>query len=370
MRKITILMVFVALGLVADAVTPDALMLSNFGSKDVRPTSMQSATLTYESDPDDATNQVMKISMPVNAASYAGGVYANMFYSKYITVGNTSANQYKYLVIRARKGTTNPFEIKLEFNLAAGAITANSKTIQINPIAGTYDYAANQNKWAYYIFDVGGNANANLTYKNLNISPDKGNISTINTTYIDDIYFTNTPLTTDFTTLTPQLAYSRTANEITITHTVPHARSYKIYDGSNSLLSTTTNALNTTITGLNPNTSYTYKISGVNESGAESTKATVTITTRKNKNATVEVIDDFEGASNIGWYNLSTATVYYNESNPTTNGYNQSEKCAKVYIASGSNNYSGIAIATERITVGPNAPFRYLHFKLKRDADN
>lgn len=182
-----------------------------------------------------------------------------------------------------------------------------------------------------------------------------------------------------FAAMTPTVTYARSANTIDVLVTNPTGFTgtitYNVLDGSDNLLATgvaksaQASTLVYAASGLTANTSYTYKVVAVLDGATNSQTATIAATTRKLANGSIQVIDDFE-RGDLGWTGLSGGVVTVPFGNPTVSGINTSGNVAKISIASGQQNYSGIMNSNEKIQVGPTAPYKYLHLKFKRTADN
>ncbi len=182
-----------------------------------------------------------------------------------------------------------------------------------------------------------------------------------------------------FAAMTPTVTYARSANTIDVLVTNPTGYTgtitYNVLDGSDNVLATgvaksaQTSTLVYTASGLTTSTSYTYKVVAVLDGSTNSQTATLNATTRKYKNGNIEVIDDFE-SGDLGWTGLSGGALTLSFANPTSSGINTSAYVAKVSIATGQQNYSGMNNTKEKIQVGPTAPYKYLHLKFKRTADN
>lgn len=182
-----------------------------------------------------------------------------------------------------------------------------------------------------------------------------------------------------FAAMTPTVTYARSANTIDVLVTNPTGYTgtitYNVLDGSDNVLATgvaksaQASTLVYAASGLTANTSYTYKVVAVLDGSTNSQTTTLNATTRKYKNGSIEVIDDFE-SGDLGWTGLSGGVVISPFTNPTSSGINISANVAKVSIASGQQSYSGIMNVKEKIQVGPTAPYKYLHLKFKRTSDN
>jgi hypothetical protein len=321
------------------------------------------STLTYIQDPDNALSldTVMQyVRTSTSSYSYAGPQWSGASFNNSIgvSVGSTDpSTQYKYLVIRAKQTTTTPFFISLQ------QITGNA-TLKIIDLQSVNSAVAN--KWVDYIFNLSTGTNIPNTFLLLMLMPEKGLVSS--TSYINKVFFTNEP-SYDISALSPTVTFARTANTIDLVWTaVAGTTSYKILDGNDDIVKENITGLSTSFSNLTPNSTNTYKVVGVN-AFAESKKSTVVADTRKQKGDNYEVIDNFQGTTNNGWGTIgSVITVPF--SNPATTGINTSSNCAKVVIDINKDNYSGMTNSKERIDVGPNAPYKYLHAKMFRDADN
>ena len=182
------------------------------------------------------------------------------------------------------------------------------------------------------------------------------------------------------TALTPTVTYARTATTIDVLVTNPvgytGTLTYNVLDGSDNVLASgvaaasgQTATLVYSATGLSANSSYTYKVVAVINGTINSAPATLTALTRRLANGSIQVIDDFVNNS-MGWINSGVATITIPSTNSVTNGINSSATCAQVALATGASSAVGLKNSIERIDVGPNAPYQYLHVKMYRDADN
>ena len=379
MKKITFLIIFVFVICNVKAISPDPLTLSNWETgTTTQPTYVWTNTKSVIVDPLNGSNHILKLDRDPTVATYQGAQWNNSVapFIAGVALGNTSASQYKYIVVKAKKSTAYDIKVKLEAPVNA----------TLNIITLTSINASVSGQWVTYIFDAGL---VNNTHKQFSIFPEFGGNTGAVTTYIDDIYFTNTLPTVTFTTYkfplnyttgtggatltkTYDVARSATNIDITLLNTqpIPGATSYNVYDGATKLTSTydaTKNVIK--ITGLTRSTNYNLQITGVDASAAESAKSDIIpVSTRSNTGTGYEIIDDCEGGA-LGWNANSGggALITQNVTNPVTNGYNTSSKCIKLNTQSGSNYYTNAAINNERILSGiSNANYRYLHVKILR----
>lgn len=179
------------------------------------------------------------------------------------------------------------------------------------------------------------------------------------------------------TTLNAAVSAVRTAKTVDVIWTPDaNAVTYKVMGLNNVVLATmpasTLIAPNTTfsktIFGLQPNTEYTFSVASVDASNAETILGSVTVTTRRN-GTDFEIIEDFDNMNQSVWGVSNKGTFTPQEMNLKTTGINTSDLCGKwaSNCANASNrNYAGPANAYERITVGPNVKFQYLHVKMYR----
>jgi hypothetical protein len=120
-----------------------------------------------------------------------------------ISIGSTTASQYKYLLVEAQQGTVNPFNVVFSY-VATDAATKPTKT---NNIVSTTTPVAN--KWLTYIFDLSTATNTNKTYYSVKLIPEmisQSMTSKQSTTLINRIWFSNStanlpPLPTNITDL-------------------------------------------------------------------------------------------------------------------------------------------------------------------------
>ncbi len=157
-------------------------------------------------DPFDPTNKCMRYIRKDGGAIWDGPIRSfnvddpaatnNLLPSKF-QVGNTGLPKYQYVVFRALKKNTSEIVAKVEFKGLTPVQQYGSEHLPNDP-------AARIGKWQWFIFDLNNKAKSRSTYdlsanndKNggynvFLIQPDRGG-SAKDTTYIDDIYFTNTP---------------------------------------------------------------------------------------------------------------------------------------------------------------------------------
>ena len=352
------------------ATTPAPFVVTNNDGVHTNPSNYYASagcTATYIQNPDQVTaDTVMQFVRNTNATNnFAGPQWSGLNNNAGIDVGTYTATQYNYLVVSAKQSTTTPFFINLQQ-------VGDSATVKTADIPSLITPTANQ--WVDYVFDVSVGSHIPSTFLMLMLMPEKGLATT--TTLINKLYFTNTVPATAFpASIVTNPNYARTATSIDLYWTaLPNASSYNVVDGNGLVVKTGITTPYTTVTGLTPNTSYTFKIVGVNSLAQLSRPSVaVTATTRKQKGTNFELVEDFESTVSPLWVvsNTASGTFTNNTSNTVVNGINSSLKCGKITIPSGLNtrNYLGLQVTKERIDVGPNAPFRYLHIKIHRDQD-
>jgi hypothetical protein len=334
------------------------------------PTSNSGYTKSNVTDPDGSGFTVLKfdraagtaVSNPIIwGAASPSGINSNAG----VNLGPTAASQYRYVVIKARKALNTANSLQIKFDLT-GAISAAFSPLNV----------IESGVWVTYVFDV---SSLNATYLRFNLYPENSGSTGALTTYFDNIYFTNT--LPSFTTLSfKQVAPSAVRSATTVDLVWPpivNSTSYKIYDGNDQLvfsgISPTPGTGGTTIrkeiTGLTPNTSYTYKLAVVGLDAVESAKGNpITVKTRKG-GVNYEIIDDFEDATNASTWSISNSgTITNATTNSLTGGFNPSSKCLKFsYSSTTGKNYAGPQTLSERIDVGSGAKYRYLHVKMYRN---
>ena len=369
MRKITFLLMLLLAVFNAKAVLTDPLIISNFegtvgSGTNYNPTyyyNDKGCTISTIVDPDNASNSIMRFTRGAAASAWHGpqwGAAATgpAVATAGIPCGANSSTQYRYLVAKLKKSTSNPCQVSLQ----ATGLTNLTFTASNSIIVGS---------WVYYIFDV---SSANNTYKMVYFMPENGTATTPVTDF-DDIYFTNSLTSlglTDasistFTTI--GVSYNnRTSTSVDLAWSpVPTATSYKVMDGTTVLASGIT-GITSTVSGLTQGTTYSLKVVGVNSTAESVPSTAISYITRKG-GANYEVIDDFEGA-NQPWAAMSGGVTTLAFANPAVSGSNTSAKCAKVAFASGANNYSGMQTTIEKILAGASANYRYLHVKIQRSS--
>lgn len=345
-----------------EAIVPDPLVITpNDGLLNVGNVGL-GCNAFYVRDSDNLFSQdtVLKFQRTSSAAVWEGAYWYQGGFNNWngVSVGTTNTStQYKYLVIKAKQETTQAFQIALK-QIASDANVTTSDIISSN--------SAFANKWQNYYFELSGNNIPNIFYQ-LVIMPEQGNATC--TDYINDIYFTNNELITQ---VPPTPTYSRTATTIDLVWTpFTGATSYKIVNAiTGGTIKDNINGISTCITGLSPNTNYSFCLiakDGIVESQMSNP---VNVITRKEKGIDYEIIENFEGTINDGWINSGGCAVSFPIANAITNGINSSSNCAKVDISTSNVFYSGIQNNNERIDVGPNAPYHYLHIKMHRDQDD
>jgi len=165
----------------------------------------------------------------------------------------------------------------------------------------------------------------------------------------------------------------RTATTIDVIWTPdPLAVSYKVLGLNNLVLATIPAAtlvapittFSKTISGLKPNTEYTFNVSSFDAGGNETPLGMVTMTTRR-AGTNYEIIDDFDDPNLSTWTVSNYGTFTPQEANVLLNG-DSSALAGKWAWKTGAKNYAGPRIPFEKISVGPNAKFQYLHVKMYR----
>ena len=364
MKKITLLLMLLLAVFSAKGISPDPLMVTDYDVTNFSPTfwysaSPQFCTIATIVDPDNASNHILQFNRTTTASAWHGPQWGNSVMAAGVTVGSNATTQYRYLVVKAKKSSTNPIVANLQTGVN------NAPNIGVNS-----SNAFTVGSWTTFVFDFGS---YNGTYKLLYLMPENGSPTTALTTYFDDMYFTNdvstlvsAPAITGYTAWTPT-AYGRAGNSISLFwNTLTTATTYNVYNGTTLLASGITTPY-TTLTGLTSNTAYSIKITGVNGSGESLPSAALAVSTRAKVGVNYEIIDEIEG-TNPGWTVMSNGTFTYGATNPVTNGINSSAKAIKMTFASGTNNYSGPQIVTERIVAGASANYRYFHVKILRPA--
>jgi|GEM_PF-5068393 len=166
---------------------------------------------------------------------------------------------------------------------------------------------------------------------------------------------------------------SRTATTIDVIWTPdPLAVNYKVLGLNNVVLATipaTTlvapiTTFSKTITGLNPNTEYTFNVSSFDAGGNETPLGMLTMTTRR-AGANYEIIDDFDDANLSSWTVSNYGTFTPQEPNVVLTG-DSSALAGKWNWDPKGKNYAGPRASIEKLSVGPNAKYQYLHVKMYR----
>jgi hypothetical protein len=133
---------------------------------------------------------------PIRSFNVDDPLATNLLPSKY-QVGNTGLPKYQYVVFRALKKNTSELVAKVEFKGLTPTQQYGSEHLPNDP-------AARPGKWQWFIFDLNNKAKSrsgydlsanndkNGGYNVFLIQPDRGG-NAKDTTFIDDIYFTNTP---------------------------------------------------------------------------------------------------------------------------------------------------------------------------------
>ncbi len=324
-------------------------------------------TVNYIQNPDKVTNDtVMQFVRNTNASnSYVGPQWNKLNNEAGVDIGPYIATQYQYLIVRAKQSSATRFFINLQHIGDSVSVKTADIASLIQPVA---------NEWKDYVFDLSSGSRIPGTFLMLMLMPEKGQASA--TTLISSIYFTNDlPLTAFPASKVQTPTYARTATTIDLNWlALTSAVSYNVLNQNDVVVKSGILTNSTVISELNSNTTYTFKVVGVNEADEQSRpSASVTAITRKQKGANFELIEDFEAGVSPFWIVSSKAAGSFNPStiNAVTNGINSSAKCGRINILLNGNQrtWNGLQVSKERIDVGPNAPFRYLHVKMYRDQD-
>lgn len=184
-------------------------------------------------------------------------------------------------------------------------------------------------------------------------------------------------LTANYNTITaftmPTPLFARTATTIDLVWKAPAFKgsmTYKVVDGTTgAIIKTGITGLSTTLSKLNPNSTYSYKVIAMSGTLESVASAVVSSTTRKTNGPNYELIDNFEATALSGWGAINGSTCTYAVVNPNKTGINTSLKCAQLSLILNGDNDAGYYNSKERIDLGPHAPYRYLHLKFKRNIE-
>lgn len=363
-----------------NAVTPDPLYVSYSTGKEIY-TPQQSyggCIFSYLQHPDNSTlDTVMCFTRKAGTNTYFGPRYGlkddktgnGLNDNRGIPIGGKVAEQYRYLVVNAKLSTSTPFIISLKFAVN----DEGEKPSKTNDIASLN--APVVNKWASYVFDLsqaGGTQGGGKSYLSLLITPersqDKPKTETVS--YINEVYFTNTISAGMLLTMKPTITtIARAAKTVDLVWSaLPGAKSYNILDKSNKVILSNVVKTHVSIENLKPATEYTFRLEAQNESGKSLVSDPVSILSRSVVKKD-ELIENFEGDVSL-WVSQMGAKINASVVNPAVSKQNSTAKCAQVLIAAGKENYCGIKNQNEIIVTGPDAPYQYLHVKMKRNADN
>ena len=176
----------------------DSLAAANWGMAD-------GGVKEVVADPFDPTNKVLRFVRKDGGAIWGGIIRnfnvddpqaVNLLPGKF-QIGTTGLPKYQYLVFRALKSTPGEIVGKVEFKGLTPVQQYGSEHLPNDP-------PARVGKWQWFIFDLANKAKSrsgydlalnndkNGGYNILFIQPDRGG-NKADTTYIDDVYFTNTP---------------------------------------------------------------------------------------------------------------------------------------------------------------------------------
>ena len=168
----------------------------------------------------------------------------------------------------------------------------------------------------------------------------------------------------------------RTATSVAVVWTIdPLAVSYKVYGLNNVVLKTVAapatvvgqTTVSANITGLKPNTEYTFNVSSFDASNNETQLGMVDIFTRMS-GANYEIIDDFDDVNTSTWGVSNKGTFTPQQNNTVLSGDSSAlaAEWQSMCSSTSNRNYAGPLNTMERLTVGPNAPFQFLHVKMYR----
>lgn len=166
---------------------------------------------------------------------------------------------------------------------------------------------------------------------------------------------------------------TRTATTIDVIWTPdPLAVTYKVLGLNNVVLATIPaktlvapiTTFSQTIKGLTPNTEYTFNVSSYDAGGNETPLGMVDMFTRR-AGANYEIIDDFDDSNLSTWTVSNYGTFTPQEPNVVLTG-DSSASAGKWNWDSRGKNYAGPRASIEKMSVGPNAKYQYLHVKMYR----
>ena len=256
----------------AFAILPDPLIISfNDGAKFIGRATNPTVLLSYEQNPDNAVSKDTVVLFNRSELPNYSGIYwmgSNFNNGKIVNIGDDPTNQYKYLVVQAKQSARNSFTLKL-IQKAPLSTELSTNAIYLKGV---------QDKWTNYLCDLSKVPNTGNPFNQLIIIPDINN--TPSTTYINKVFFTNNSIVS--VSPSKPLAES-TSNSVDLKWTaVSDATAYCIIDGATGgVLKHKIAELNTTIEGLNPNTSYSFCLVAVCENVESLPSPAVTIKTLK-----------------------------------------------------------------------------------------
>ena len=262
--------------LVANFALTDPLTFSNFegtsnSGNNWSPTYVYTGSYSIVTDPDNSGNKVLLFNRGTNdnqwsGPQWSGSVATAPILMTGVNIGSSTATQFRYLVVRAKKSTAYSFQANFQLGLnGASNVSATSST------------TVNSGSWTTYVFDF---AAANGTYKLLYLAPENGGNKGAVSTYLDDIYFTNNPpviATLDATTTATSITVSSASSGGNITADGGlsiTARGICWSTSQNPTISdsktsngTGIGSFTSSITGLSPNTTYYVRAYATNNVG-------------------------------------------------------------------------------------------------------
>lgn len=204
---------FAAIGAIAQTIAlpgTEPWIIDDFegdSAKAVNWSSADGGSRAIVADPFDPTNKVLRYVRKSGGQIWDGPIrnfnvddptaLNQLLPSKY-QVGNTGLPKYQYVVFRALKSTAGELVAKIEFKGLTPVQQYGSEHLPNDP-------PSRVGKWQWFIFnladktksrsgyDLVANNDKNGGYNVFLIQPDRSSGGKTDTTYIDDIYFTNTP---------------------------------------------------------------------------------------------------------------------------------------------------------------------------------
>jgi len=274
-------------------------------------------------------------------------------------ISGTSTNQYRFFKTNVKGSVVVNLRLKL-------TNSKDNSTAEFLPLKNMTQTTG----WEEVDFDlnkdINGNSQSGKMFDGLQITPEFAVNSNPVILYFDDITLSKTSdaINTDnlFKTSIPaNLNYQyRTANSLKLNwDALPGAISYKVFNGTNLLGTSTATSLQ--LNGLSAGTNYILTVKGVNFNAVESDISSSLSVATRIQNKEVELLDDFEGAT-FPWTQLSFATISL-VPNPLKDNINSSNTVIKIDLNNPTNNYSGAKMGNELFSI---PGLRYLHLKILR----